>query len=132
MIELVYCNVRVNAMREKLLFVLLSLALSVGVAAAQDDVPAAVIQNDEGGVVQINGSVTYTNTLFTTGVGEPLVILEDEAGFIDRNRHFVIPVQSQVIGQITSDFYTSPFTYSLSLPEVPNGSYRDVDHDDEE
>lgn len=119
-------------MRAKLLFAALSLCLSVGVAAAQDSVPAATIQNDEGGPVQISGALTYTNTLFTTGVGEPEIILEDQAGFVDRNRHFLIPVQSQVIGQITSDFYTSPFTYSLSLPEVPNGSYRDVDHDGEE
>jgi len=63
------------------------------------------------------------------GVAEPVIILEDQGGFIDRNRKFVIPVESQVIGQVTSDFYTSPFTYSLSLPESPNGTLHDVDHD---
>ena len=58
-----------------------------------------------------------------------MIILEDQGGFVTRDRKFVIPVESQVIGQITSDFYTSPFTYSLTLPEEPNGTLHDVDHD---
>ena len=39
--------------------------------------------------------------------------------------------ESQVIGQITSDVFTSPFTYSLSLPIEPQASLRDVDQDGE-
>jgi C-terminal processing protease CtpA/Prc len=77
----------------------------------------------------ITGQVTYTNPFFTRGVAEPEVILEDESGFVTRDRKYVIPVQSQVIGQITSDFYTSPFTYSLMLPEEPNAPLHDVNHD---
>jgi C-terminal processing protease CtpA/Prc len=77
----------------------------------------------------LTGSVTYTNTFFTSGVAEPEIILEDETGFVTRNRKFVIPVQSQVIGEITSDFYTSPFTYTLSLPAEPDGTLNDVNHD---
>jgi C-terminal processing protease CtpA/Prc len=73
--------------------------------------------------------VTYTNAFFTEGVAQPLIILEDETGFVRRDRNFVFPPESQVIGQITSDFYTSPFNYSLSLPAVPNGTLNDVDHD---
>src|SRR6185503_9470124 len=75
----------------------------------------------------VSGSVNYTNAFFTAGVAEPEIILADQGGFIDRDRKFIIPVQSQVIGQITSDFYTSPFTYSLTLPEEPNGTLHDVD-----
>ena len=82
-----------------------------------------------GGTKIVSGSVTYTNAFFTEGVAEPEIILEDQGGFVDRNRKFIIPVESQVIGQITSDFYTSPFTYSLALPEEPNGTLHDVDHD---
>ncbi len=85
-----------------------------------------------GGPQIITGSVTYTNAFFTMGVAEPMIILEDQGGFVVRDRKFVIPVESQVIGQITSDFYTSPFTYSLTLPEVPNGTLHDVDHDGKE
>jgi C-terminal processing protease CtpA/Prc len=78
---------------------------------------------------RIAGSLSYSNTFFTTGVAEPEIILEDQGGFIMRDRNFVMSVESQVIGQITSDFYQSPFTYSLTLPAVPQGSLHDVDHD---
>ncbi len=80
----------------------------------------------------VTGSVTYTNTFFTEGVAQPEVILEDQGGFVTRDRKFLIPVESQVIGKITSDFYTSPFTYSLDLPAEPNGTLHDVDHDGNE
>jgi C-terminal processing protease CtpA/Prc len=77
----------------------------------------------------ITGKVSYTNSFFTEGVAEPEILLEDEGGFVTRNRKFVIPIESQVIGEITSDFYKSPFTYSLSLPAEPNGTLHDVNHD---
>lgn len=85
-------------------------------------------QTSEGTKI-VSGSVTYTNAFFTSGVAQPLVILEDQGGFVTRDRQFIIPVESQVLGQITSDFFTSPFTYSLTLPEEPNGTLHDVDHD---
>lgn len=93
-------------------------------------VPAgeANVINDEGGPVLITGELTYTNPLFTGGVAAPLIILEDQTGFVDRNEYYIIPRESQVLGQITSDFFTSPFSYSLSLPQVPNGTLRDVDN----
>lgn len=112
------------------------LALLVLLAAmpawAQEEAPPAPVDNDEGGPVVISGSVEYTNPLFTDGVAQPLVILEDQAGFVDRNEQFLMPVESQTLGQITSDFYDSPFTYSLTLPITPRGTYRDVDNDTEE
>ncbi|HUE98703.1 MAG TPA: S41 family peptidase [Anaerolineales bacterium] len=89
-------------------------------------------EEPQGGPKIITGTVTYTNVFFTLGVAEPLIILEDQGGFVVRDRQFVIPVESQVIGQITSDFYTSPFTYSLTLPEEPNGTLHDVDNDGNE
>jgi len=75
--------------------------------------PPAEIVNDEGGAVVVSGEVTYTNSFFTTGVAAPMVILEDQAGFVDRNENFVLPPESQTLGQITSDFYTSPFSSPL-------------------
>lgn len=77
----------------------------------------------------VTGSLEYTDLFFTMGVAEPVVILEDQGGFVARDRKFLIPVESQVMGQITSDFYTSPFTYSLTLPLQPKGTLNDVDHD---
>src|SRR5215212_4924194 len=97
-------------------------------------VPTPTVQDQSGGQASdgikiVSGSVTYTNAFFTEGVAEPEIILEDQGGFVKRDRKFIIPIESQVIGQITSDFYTSPFTYSLTLPEEPNGTLHDVDHD---
>lgn len=93
------------------------------------DIPDAQIRNDEGGPVVIHGEVSYTDPLFTKGVSEPLIILEDETGFINRDKGYLIPVASQQLGQITSDFYHSPFTYSLSLPIEPQAPLHDLDHD---
>lgn len=89
--------------------------------------PAAEIVHDEGGPVAVTGQVNYTNAFFTLGVAEPMVILEDEAGFVDRNHGFLFPKSSQTLGQITSDFYTSPFSYTIELPIEPQATLRDVD-----
>jgi C-terminal processing protease CtpA/Prc len=91
--------------------------------------PPAEIVNDEGGPVAIRGEVTYTNPFFTVGVAAPMVILEDQAGFVDRNENFILPLESQTLGQITTDFYTSPFSYTVALPIEPQASLRDVDND---
>lgn len=96
------------------------------------DLIPANIENDEGGPVVISGQVNYSYAFFTTGVAAPMVILEDQAGFIDRDEYFIFPVESQTLGQITSDFYTSPFSYTISLPIEPQGSLRDVDNDEEQ
>lgn len=118
--------------RAVLLVVILSLLSVMSVFAQDNEFPEAEIVHDEGGPVAITGEVAYTNPRFTNGVAEPLVILEDQTGFVDRNEYYLFPPQSQVIGQITSDFFTSPFSYSLALPIEPQGSLRDVDHDGEE
>ena len=84
---------------------------------------------EENGPVLLTGEVNYTNPFFTVGVAAPLIVLEDQAGFIDRNPSYLISRASQTLGQITSDFLESPFTYSLALPIEPQGDLRDVDQD---
>ncbi|MEM7128931.1 MAG: S41 family peptidase [Chloroflexota bacterium] len=105
-------------------------APSVGAQSSQEgaELETVTVLNEEGGPVQIVGQVSYSYAFFTTGVAAPMVILEDQAGFIDRNEHFIFPVESQTLGQITSDFYTSPFSYTISLPVEPQGTRRDVDN----
>src|SRR5689334_13782886 len=102
---------------------------ALGSATTPTSAPATESAAQGPGPKEVTGKVTYTNPFFTEGVAEPVIILEDEGGFVVRDRKFLIPVESQVIGQITSDFYTSPFTYSLTLPEEPRGTLRDVNHD---
>lgn len=112
---------------------LLSIVGPAPAAYAQDSTPpAAPIVDDQGGPVAITGQVDYTNPFFTLGVASPMVILEDQAGFVDRNEHYIFPPQSQTIGQITSDFNTSPFSYTIALPIEPQGTLRDVDHNGKE
>lgn len=98
---------------------------------APGELPPAEIRNDEGGPVTVTGQVAYTYPFFTSGVAQPLIVLEDQGGFVERDRNFLFPPQSQVLGKITSDFYTSPFSYSLTLPDEPQGTRRDVDQDGE-
>lgn len=119
---------------------LLTLALCIGMifpttavlAQEESPFPPAEIVNDEGGAVAVSGEVAYTNSFFTVGVAAPMVILEDQAGFVDRNENFILPPESQTLGQITSDFFTSPFSYSIALPIEPQATLRDVDNDGEE
>jgi C-terminal processing protease CtpA/Prc len=113
------------------LFLLLALLVSGLPAFAQDEIPDAEIINDEGGPVVVTGEVAYTNPFFTSGADQPLVILEDQAGFVNRDRGFLMSPESQVLGNITSDFFTSPFTYSISLPIEPAAELVDVDNDGE-
>jgi C-terminal processing protease CtpA/Prc len=110
------------------LLLALCMLTAVRPLAAQPAPPSPQSAADPGGALVIRGQVRYTNPFFTTGVAEPLIILEDQAGFIDRNPSFVLPLASQTIGQITSDFTRSPFAYTLSLPRQPQGTLRDVDH----
>src|SRR3990172_2636845 len=98
---------------------LLVLCATSTIAAQDSEFPPAPIANDEGGAVSITGQVTYTNPFFTIGVAQPLIVLEDQAGFIDHNRSFVSSYDSQALGFIDSDFYVSPFTYTLHLPAEP-------------
>lgn len=103
------------------------------VILAQDEgLPPAEIINDEGGAIAIIGEMIYTDPLFTAGVAQPIVILEDQAGFVDRDKGFLMPVSSQTLGQFTSDFFVSPVEYSIALPVVPRGTYRDVDNNESE
>jgi C-terminal processing protease CtpA/Prc len=97
---------------------------------AEDRFPLAKIKRDQGGPVAISGEVAYTYPFFTLGVAEPIVILEDQGGFVTRDRDFLFPPESQVLGQITTDFFASPFSYSLALPAIPKGTLSDVDQDD--
>jgi C-terminal processing protease CtpA/Prc len=112
---------------------LLLLLITTSLAMAQStELPPAEIVNDEGGPVTITGEVNYSNAFFTLGVDEPLIILEDQGGFVTRDRRFIMSGESQTLGKITTDFFTSPFSYSIDLPAEPQASLHDVDNDGEE
>ena len=99
------------------------------------DFPPAKIENDEGGVTVLIGEANYTvGFLDDFGAGAVVVSLNDASWVIDRNMdpEFSIPLEYQVLGQVTSNPLVSPFTYSLHLPIVPRGEPRDLDNDSKE
>lgn len=85
--------------------------------AANPDEPVAVI-----------GSIPFTSPFFINTISEPFVLLEDEAGFVQRDREFVFPLAGQAMGPVeTIDDQTLHF--ELALPSVPQGTFVDVDQD---
>src|SRR3990170_931911 len=48
----------------------------------------------------ISGEIPFTNRFFLSTTAEPFVLLEDEAGFIRRDREFVFPLEGQTIGPV--------------------------------
>ncbi|MEO0561676.1 MAG: S41 family peptidase [Chloroflexota bacterium] len=118
--------------RARALVLLALLLLATLPFAAQDDLPQADIVNDEGGPVLVQGLMAYTSPFFTLGVAQPLVLLEDQAGFVARDLDFVFPPESQVLGNFTSDYFESPVSYNINLPIAPAGTLVDVDNNDSE
>jgi len=97
---------KLNLFQKIMALVVLNLAIFACSLANPVVVPNATqVSGPNDGPAIVTGTVTYTNSFFTAGVAEPEVILEDQGGFVTRDRKFLIPVESQVIGQMTSDFY---------------------------
>ncbi len=97
-------------------------------------IPADQVQNcqtnpDE--PVLITGTIPYTSPFFVNSIAEPFVMLEDQAGFVNRDREFVFPLESQMIGPVRQ-VEDGLLSFSLPLPIVPQGTLIDVDQDGSE
>ena len=77
--------------------------------------------------VTIVGSAKITFPLFENYLVEPYVMLEDEAGFVNRDFNFIIPPQDQVLGPLTPRGEKT-WDYVLHLPSLPPGVLVDVDN----
>ena len=75
----------------------------------------------------IVGKIPYTSPFFLNSASEPFVMLEDEAGFVHRDRNFQFPLAGQNLGPVITHEDKS-LTYELSLPAVPQGTFVDVDN----
>jgi C-terminal processing protease CtpA/Prc len=77
--------------------------------------------------VYITGKITYTSPFFINTIADGFVMLEDEAGFVHRDRQFDFPLNDQTLGpiQVQND---NTLTYSLLLPALPQGTQVDVDN----
>jgi len=81
--------------------------------------------------VIITGDIPYSSPFFVSTLSQPFVLLEDEAGFVERNIDFPFNLQSQVIGPVIIHEDNS-LTYELSLPSIPQGTYKDVDQNNQD
>jgi C-terminal processing protease CtpA/Prc len=97
--------------------------------SSSGDSPSLQTNSDE--PVLVTGTIPFTSPFFLAGNSEPFILLEDEAGFIERNREFVFPLSGQAIGpvELVQDGLLS---FSLPLPSVPQATLSDVDHDGQE
>jgi C-terminal processing protease CtpA/Prc len=77
--------------------------------------------------VFISGDIPYTSPFFLNTIYQPFVLLEDQAGFVNRDREYHFPINAQVIGPVLIHEDDS-LTYSLQLPMVPQGQLVDVDN----
>jgi carboxyl-terminal processing protease len=75
----------------------------------------------------ITGKITYTSPFFINTIENGFVMLEDEAGFVHRDRQFKFPLNDQAIGPIRVQ-NDNTLTYSLLLPALPQGTQVDVDN----
>lgn len=78
----------------------------------------------------VTGKIPYTSPFFLNSTTEPFVLLEDEAGFVYRDRNLVFPLAGQAMGPVTIHD-DNTLTYDLALPSIPQGTYVDVDNDDQ-
>jgi C-terminal processing protease CtpA/Prc len=78
--------------------------------------------------VSITGEIPFTSPFFLDGIAEPFVLLEDEAGFVRRDKEFVFPLEGQAIGPVEL-IDDETLAYTLPLPSEPLGTLLDVDHD---
>jgi C-terminal processing protease CtpA/Prc len=79
--------------------------------------------------VFVSGDIPYTSPFFLNTITAPFVLLEDQAGFIQRDKEFEFSLLGQAIGPVEIQEDQS-LTYSLALPSVPQGTMTDLDNDE--
>lgn len=107
------------------------LLLALPALVAQDDLPPAPIENDEGSVQVLVGQAEYLFPAIDFLFDDPQIALVDVANYVLREYDRYTAQENQILGSLTSDFFTSPFSYRIPLPLVPQAEQVDVDNDGE-
>ena len=81
--------------------------------------------------ILITGTIPFTSPFFINLTAEPFVLLEDQAGFYNRDEEFVFPLAGQTIGPVWQ-IDDQTYGFSLTLPSVPQGTFLDVDNNNQE
>ncbi len=91
----------------------------------------ANIANDEGGPATATGEWNYTAAAVATHYLEPVAVLMDMSGPIQRDYTQWAPRSGQIMGSLTRPLAPAPTAYRVDLPVQPNGASVDVDNDGE-
>ncbi len=81
--------------------------------------------------VFVSGLIPFTSPFFLNTIAEPFVMLEDQAGFVTRDKEFEFPFAGQAIGPVEFTDDENTLSFGLALPAVPQGTFVDVDNDGE-
>ncbi len=92
--------------------------------------PIQIIELSSQEPIFISGSIAYSSPFFVNSIAEPFVMLEDQAGFVNRDKDFEFRLESQIIGPVEL-LDENELRYYLSLPSVPQGTFVDVDQNDQ-
>jgi C-terminal processing protease CtpA/Prc len=80
-------------------------------------------------LTELTGKFTYTNDIITTYYVEHAAALVDMYGFVQRDKEWEVPVDSQVLGFMKLDEGSKSGEYRIQLPQLPRAQFVDVDHD---
>ncbi|MFN8464480.1 MAG: S41 family peptidase [Caldilineaceae bacterium] len=98
-------------------------------AYAQDECPA--VAADGRGVERIEGQGSYSfYGIPTEIVDQPVMALIDDGLAAKGDRESLPSNAGQVLGVITSDFFSTPFSYTINLPFTGSGLQVDLDQND--
>jgi len=79
--------------------------------------------------VLVTGEIEYTSPFFINSLKDSFVMLEDQAGFVRRNKEFEFSPRSQALGPVEV-VGEGTLTYQILLPRIPQATFLDVDNDD--
>ncbi|MDX1416789.1 MAG: S41 family peptidase [Candidatus Promineifilaceae bacterium] len=100
-------------------------------AASESGLPPAEIMNDEGGPVRLVGISDYTDFTVPLAMQDPSPALLDMVHIVQGDPTQFAPVESQILGRMTSAIFPPPLSYAFDLLQAPQGTYLDVDNDGE-
>src|SRR5262245_22045252 len=80
-------------------------------------------------LTELTGKFTYTNDIITTYYVEHAAALVDMYGFVQRDKEWEAPVDSQILGFMKLDEKSKSGEYRIQLPELPRAQFVDVNHD---
>ncbi|MCB1860093.1 MAG: hypothetical protein KDI63_17620 [Gammaproteobacteria bacterium] len=92
----------------------------------------AEIMNDEGGPQSLTGSSDWADFSVPISLQDSSPVLLDMVYIVQNDRTKFAPVNNQILGRMNSAIEPSPFSYTFDLPQVPEGTFLDVDNDGEE